>query len=337
MWRMETLVSLLLISSSSAFAVAPGRYSPPYGGAVRRRTTTIARLQQQEPHEPYDDVASSRSNSTTTIWNDTLVSDLPAVLLEAAGPRPFRESEPILSQHAFLSAMSFLSAAGDVISIKRHGGYANMMTGNMIRMAGALVENRWRDSFKSLNLIACYILGAIVFRNVLNYHDQRKLLLASSSTPRYKTFSKTTKSPLLVAPVALAILILGEVWSNMSLLAVAGGFINSATAHASGGTIVFAMTGHMSKVLTGVLDYPQTRELNKGVIASAKIVLWFFIGAISTTLLWNHGNSKPFFVMIGLVYAGVLSLVGLPKPAALGEIMSFPALNGNSTIAPVMS
>ena len=337
MWRPEALVSLLLISSSSALAVAPGRYSPPYGGAVRRRTTATARQQQLQPHEPYDDVASFRSNSTATIWNDTHAADLPAVLLAAASPRSVPESEPILSQHAFLSAMSFLSAAGDVISIKRHGGYANMMTGNMIRMAGALAEHRWRDSFKSLNLITCYMFGALVFRNVLNYHDHRRMLLSSSSSPQYNKGTKTTKSPLLVAPLALTILILGEVLSSMPLLAVAGGFINSATAHASGGTIVFAMTGHMSKILTGVLDYPQTRVLNKGVGASAKIVVWFFVGAMSTTLLWNHGHSKPFYVLIGLLYAGILSLVGLPKPEALGEKMSFVALHANSTMAPVMS
>lgn len=335
MWNMQVLLSLLLISSRSAFEVAPGRYSPPYGGATQRRTTKIARQQQnsQEFSETYDDVASFRSNSTTTtsastVWNDDPVAKLPAVLLVAPESRSLPESEPFLSQHAFLSAMSFLSAAGDVISMKRHGGYANMMTGNLIRMAGALSEQRWGDSLKSLNLISCYMVGAIIFRGVLNYHEEKRRKLSIALPSR--------QSPLLSAPLALAILILGEVWSNMSLLAVAGGFLNSATAHASGGNIVFALTGHMSKILTGLLDYPETRVWNKGIGASAKIVGWFFVGALSTTVLWNHGHSKPFFVVIGLLYAGILSLVGLPKRAVLEEITSsFPALHGNLTVAAV--
>ena len=335
---MEILLSLLLISSSSALAVAPGRYSPPYGGATQRRTATIARQHQefQEPPDPYDNIASFRSNSTspTTKWNDVAEGNLPAVLLVAPDSRPVPETEPFLSQHAFLSAMSFLSAAGDVISIKRHGGYANMMTGNMIRLAGALTESRWGDSLKSLNLISCYMIGAIVFRSVLNYHEGQRMKLSSR---QYKKVIKWTKSPLLSAPLALAMLLLGEVWSNMSLLAVAGGFINSATAHAAGGTIVFAMTGHLSKILTGVLDYPQTRVWNKGIGASAKIVVWFFAGAVTTTLLWNHGHSKPFFAVIGLIYAGILSLVGLPKPAALEEVTAFRALHGNLTMATALS
>ena len=324
------LLLLLVISSISAFAMSPGQYTPPYGGAIRQRAT------KQAPEvlvEENDDTPTVSNSSTSILQQKPTIDKLPAVVLASVEHQSIPEAEPLVSQQVFLSTMSFLSAAGDVVSHKRHGGYANMMTGNIIRLGSSLAEHRWKDCIKSVTLLSCYMVGTVIFRSLLKHHRDRRIRLwwSLSSQQRDKV-RKTTKSPLLVAPISLVIMVLGDLWNNMSILALAGGFINAATSHAAGGTVVFALTGHLSRVLTGLLDYQETKTWNKGIGASATVVTCFFAGAITTTLLWNHVGSKPFFVFIGLLYAGILSMMGLPKPEALEIDAWFPSMGSNSTL-----
>lgn len=355
--RIPMFLSLLLVVSSSSFSVVPGGRFPPVppgGGGTsnkRLRRTKAKAIKASVAGLPEEETASFNDTAVTStnilLWNEVqqrhTQSSRPATDNAVASSTQLSQQDPLVPLHAFLSVMSFLSAAGDVISIKRHGGYTNMMTGNMIRLAGALTELRWNDSFKYFSLITSYMVGNWFFRVILDRH------VASSShrgTSRWRRTS-TTKSPILVAPVSLLILTLGEILSNMPLLAMAGGFINAATANASGGTIVFAMTGHMSKVLTALMDYPKTKVWNKGGVTSAsiKILIWFFVGAISTTMLWNYhscvGAQKPWFVLIGLMYATILGLVGVPKKSALeNEVTLFQqplAGNFTSMMVPALS
>jgi uncharacterized membrane protein YoaK (UPF0700 family) len=237
-------------------------------------------------------------------------------------PVPPTYLEPIVSQHTILSVMSFLSASGDVICMKRHGGYANMMTGNIVRMAGAISEQRWGDSLRSCNLIMSYTLGTMLFRIILEFYKKNDKWMSKPAT----------KFPPMVSPACLLLLTLGEILQSMPLLAMTGGLINAAAAHACSGAVVFAMSGHLSRVITAVFEYPSKKVWNTGATASLKILIWFLLGAMCTTILWNQGSSKPWFIIIGVLYSLILSFISLPKSSPK-TMFSIQTMKGNFTNA----
>ena len=224
-------------------------------------------------------------------------------------PQELSVQKPLISPNTFLSVMAFLSAAGDVISSKRHGMYASMMTGNWLRMASSVAEMRWMDTFRSFSVICSYMIGIGLFRTILQRQKTKK------------ETTSTTRTTTVVAPISMMIMLCGEFFGNkpllaMPLLAMAGGLVNAATSHAAGGTIVFAMTGHMAKICAAIGDFFENGgSWNKGIGDSVLALGWFFVGTVTTTVVWNQGlvSIKPWFAILGLAYAAILSLHGLPS------------------------
>jgi uncharacterized membrane protein YoaK (UPF0700 family) len=323
--------SFILLLSLIVYTLTDAVVSNSFSG--RGGASALRRRQQQQPivrRWLLSSLKDGESQNDEPFQNDTspvtelLYSQEKNIEVERLS-YPLLHFEPRVSQDTIVSIMSFLSASGDVICMKRHGGYANMMTGNIIRLAGSISEQRWGDSWRSFSLIMNYMIGNLLFRFLVDMDDLRNPSRKSKS-------SIGRKVPPLVSPACLLLLFLGEVLHSMPLLAMTGGLLNAATAHACSGAVVFAMTGHLSRVLTAAIEYPSKKVWNAATTASFKILVSFLLGAMCTTTLWNQGSSKPWFIILGLLYSIFLTFISFPKSVPK-SMFSIQTMNGNFTSA----
>ena len=192
-----------------------------------------------------------------------------------------RHSGKIRSKKAmFVSSMAFITGFVDVICYRRYGCFVNMMTGNTIRFATALAESRLKDAFFYVSLISSYAIGVGMFRVMdlkMRHGNDTKM---------------TGESPLqiltTVAPVVAVLFVLADAVSHFfannrihaPLLSMGFGLTNAATADATGGTILYAMTGHITKAAHSFVDYWMLSKPKalKSVRSHSRIVTCFAAG-----------------------------------------------------------
>jgi len=168
------------------------------------------------------------------------------------GHMPARKG--VSNKTIFISSIAFLTGCVDTVCYRRYKCYVNMMTGNTIRFATALAESRWTDAFFHISLILSYIVGVGIFRvmdlNLLNGDN----MAGESSSQKLLT---------AVAFMIVALFGLADVVSHFfannrvhaPLLSIGFGIMNAASADATGGTILYAMTGHITKLGRSYVDY----------------------------------------------------------------------------------
>ena len=215
-----------------------------------------------------------------------------------------------------------------------------MMTGNTIKMATSIGEWKVAEALHFGSLVLCYSLGNTIYRGMVHYHnEQTKPHLAA----------KATVSPLIVALLFLSDLLFDSATKSLRHvipLALGFGMLNAATMDSLGGTITFAMTGHIKTISQGLSDWlfhsdPQQRRLKSAVKSSARVVGFFVLGCIAGTFLANLGNQQfieatgmtlpssligepnlPIYTVVGLLSTLLLHLQDRPYPSFLRDLWS---------------
>lgn len=231
-----------------------------------------------------------------------------------------------------IKSLAFLAGISDVICHRRHGCFANMMTGNTIQAANALSTLRWADMAFHLCLLGSYMVGFGIYRAVdwtsqQHYERQRG--------------KKRRMTPEIVAPIVFTIFAMYDAlacttsrrWTVPVL--VAGSAMVNAAGLESTGSVTNMMTGNLQKISNYVADCTLHRllggpkasaELKKGASTSARIAASFFGGIVMTSAAMKRGGTilskslgleasvlsgiaqLPHFTIIGASYALLLIL-----------------------------
>lgn len=222
-------------------------------------------------------------------------------------------SAPLLSKSMFISCLAFLTGIGDVISFRRYGCYANMMTGNTIRLTMALSELRLRDALLFGSLVTSYAMGVGAFHAVNFTKKQRGTASSFAAAPLFLT---------VFVLVDILVKLHGDSNSRIFLppLGLGFGMLNAASTDALGGTTTYAMTGHIMKLGHAVVDrfMAGKKRWRKGTRTSTRVVICFAAGIATGTILSNLlgsalGNLPP-FTTLGILYTLLLGLYSLQKP-----------------------
>lgn len=217
------------------------------------------------------------------------------------------------------------------------------MTGNSLNFIASLVEFRFGDASFYGSMVLCYLLGNALYRTMVHHHHEQ---------PKPSVSARATASPLIVALLALSdyFFYTKGAFSDSLVhaipLALGFGMLGAAGMDALGGTITFAMTGHMKTVSQGLSDLwghsdPQKRRWRSANKTSLRVLEFFLFGVLVGTCMANLGKQQmigtagmtlpsflleshlPVFTIIGIIGATLLQLYDRPLPATLKEIIAF--------------
>jgi Protein of unknown function (DUF1275) len=221
-------------------------------------------------------------------------------------------------QAFFVSSSAALAGFTDVLVLARHGCFVNMMTGTLLKMITAIANLSIMGALVQASVVLCYMAGLRLFAKI-------KEKQTKDDPENAKMAPLRLVAPLVLGLFGLADLLTRGAVGNASkliqvpLLAMGFAVINSAAAHATGNTIFFAMTGHLTK-LTHSLPLRQQAEDNKVIQTSKSIMAYFLGGALlaAVGLRLQHrmaiaGMMPPLCTSLGLLYAGLFAWYAPPK------------------------
>lgn len=294
---MSKRIVLLLILVECAH-VACGTMFPRGGAAaiVKKKYNSTSPSPRKIRRSPF--VAETIVESTTALSQ--------TIPLEYSRPSSAGLAEPLISKEHFISLTAFLAGLSDVLCYRRYGCYVNMMTGNTIRCAVSIAEFDFGETARLVTLIGGYVMGTSLFR--ATYKRLKRINSKRASTA----------VSVIAAPIIMALLCLAEATSFQPLLALAGSFINSAAQIGTGGTITYALTGHITKLSNGVVDNCMTGKPVTG--PSIRVLVSLFAGVVVGAGLLAHTNvlsNLPVFSILGLVYLFTFGIYGWPAFRAL--------------------
>ena len=277
-------LSFVASAAASSFVSPPLEFNGAMHEVTERRKHTVVPIQQR--HAPAVTHLSSRN-----------------VQIRGGAGQQQVSVPPLL----FASMMSFLAGCSDVVCFQRFQYYTSMMTGNLIMTSVALAEGNWADAILKASLIASFFTGACTARSIEWVCKQNKHAGSSSNRQHLK----------FIAPIVLVLFTLYDQLAlkqrqAINLLPLAYGMVYSSANQALGATITQLMTGHLTKLGTAISDYflGPNKQWNKGSLMSFGIVGSFVVGAFTglKISLTSFGKGGPFFTVLGLVYAALLTL-----------------------------
>ena len=142
------------------------------------------------------------------------------------------------------AAFAFMSGWADATTFLRFDCFANMMTGNYVRMASALAETRWLDATWLALVIVQYICGIGLFRASDLLRQRHRITFLG----RYS----------IAAPVVLALFTMVDLFDRMmpssrwAMLPLSLGFgvVNAISSDATG-SVTCMVTGHCQSIHAG--------------------------------------------------------------------------------------
>ncbi|CAB9503191.1 expressed unknown protein [Seminavis robusta] len=228
-------------------------------------------------------------------------------------------------QALFESASAFLAGFTDVLCLAQYGCFVNMMTGTLLKMTTAMANFQTVEALVHALFVGSYMAGVSLFDWVKTSNDDD-----DKAALRW------------VAPIVLALFATADCvarqWAGPKLLqvpflAMGFGVINTAASHATGNTIFFAMTGHLTKLTTGLRNTKQ--QADNAVMARSKSILRHFLmgGLVAAVLsrerlfLSSAVMLPPLCTSLGLLYAALFAwyapITGvIPRAVALGSTLS---------------
>ena len=242
-------------------------------------------------------------------------------------------------------SLAFLAGVCDVICYRRHGCYANMLTGNTIQAANALSTLRLADMAFFLSILGSYMVGFGAYRAVdrsVQGHNSNVEGVTGAINGSGNPRRKRLVTPAVVAPVIMSLFTLYDMlviktgagrWT-VPILVVGSAMINSAGLESTG-AVCNMMTGNFGKTANFITDFtlhkilggPEpSAELKKGARKSGKIIGSFFAGVALTGAMITGGERLlaripllgidaaltiarlPHFTILGAAYATLLLL-----------------------------
>jgi len=215
-----------------------------------------------------------------------------------------------------------------------------MMTGNMVSLASALGDWRLADAVRMSSLLVCFTFGCILYRTLVLVHG-KAYYTQPQLHDNYRRPDAAARAGVLPLILALfsssdvlfsyAAFFTSETSRKLAALPLALGFglVNCAAMDAMGGTVTYAMTGHVQKVCQQVADWlfstdPTKRQWQSVVqLVSTRIVGYFLMGAIFAAALINVGREVeflsmdthlPVFTILGSLIVGFLHFYDNPAP-----------------------
>jgi uncharacterized membrane protein YoaK (UPF0700 family) len=161
-------------------------------------------------------------------------------------------STRLSNKSIFCMSIAFITGCVDTVSYHRYKCYVNMMTGNVVRFATSVAESQWADALFHISLITSYVVGVGLFRIIeWNMRDIKA------------TDESNHELLVVVAPLIVTLFILADVVAHFvanerkhaPILSLGFGIINAASGDATGGTILYAMTGHINRMGRTLVDY----------------------------------------------------------------------------------
>lgn len=240
----------------------------------------------------------------------TKQAPVPAVVSES------RKEETALSrrerkQSLFVMGSSALASFTDVFTLAKFGCFANMCTGNLLKATSGLTGGRMGEAALNGLFVVSYLMGVALFNGIKRrYADDDDALS-------------------LIAPIVISLFVGADIaarsWGGsikalqVPCLTCGFGLVNSAAGHATGGTIFFAMTGHLSKITNWISDSiaSRTLKLDAATGKSLRVVSSFVGGALAAALVQKHLSrfSIPVCTTLGLLYATLFGWYAPLTPA----------------------
>ena len=243
-------------------------------------------------------------------------------------------------------SLAFLAGVCDVICYRRHGCYANMLTGNTIQAANALSTLRLADVAFFLSILGSYMFGFGAYRAVdrsVQEHNSN-VVGVNNDNPRRRRLV----TPAVVAPVIMSLFALYDMLAlragagrwTVPILTVGSAMINSAGLESTG-AVCNMMTGNIGKAANYITDLTlhkilgglePSAELKRGARKSGKIIGSFFAGVTLTGAMIAGGEG----LLARIPFVGVdaaLTIARLPHFTVLGAAYATLLLLYSRTVA----
>ena len=232
--------------------------------------------------------------------------------------------------------MAFLAGCMDIVFYKRFQCYVNMMTGNTIRFASALANAQWMDAAFGFSLLLSYSVGAGICRLVdLKLRQRRQRQEGNQQLVAKNTSSPESQLCVAVAPLVLVLFALADLVAltvhnriYAPILSIGFGIVNAASSAATGGTILYAMTGHFMKLASSAVEkwwFLDDDDEGKTVKVACCQFHWRILASFIAGLLLSYKASNilipilkqsslrlPLQTMVGFLYALLLVWYGMP-------------------------
>ena len=222
----------------------------------------------------------------------------------------------------FVAMLGGLCGMVDALFCHHFDCYANMMTGNTIKLANSLAHDEYRAAAKYFMMILFYMSGCSLWPVIQrNAEQQRQVHASSTSSSTTAPMSKPTRLRHIV-PAMFGLFVLSDVAAKLvhpslflPILSVAFGLVNTATIDCIG-VVTNAATGHVSKIGMGLVGYV-LQGCGKGNVPLQHVgYLLSFAGAILVTtklygawLLTGKGLRlwlPPLGLTLGCLYAAAV-------------------------------
>lgn len=233
-------------------------------------------------------------------------------------------------KRTFILLLGVVTGIAHVVCANQYEYYANMMTGNTIRLATAVSKGDAKQGWYFGTLVLSYGIGASLFGAVEAFGP------SDTSNGAIQDDRDEQSSPVLrrMAPVSFGVFAASDIVARtlpapyrLHCLAVGFGMINAATQNVLG-TVTNAATGHITRVGTGMVDVaalclarrrglpPPNRIISSvsSTILSARFVICLLLSIVGASKIYRLVLVQPWLEFLppmgttfGVLYAALLS------------------------------
>jgi uncharacterized membrane protein YoaK (UPF0700 family) len=226
-------------------------------------------------------------------------------------------------QTLFVKSSAALSGFTDALCLAQYGCFVNMMTGNCLKLMNSVVNAQIHEGLISTLFLVSYMGGSMGFVHL-------KHVFADASR-------EDKDAPVrLVAPIVALLFVGADILARRTavtsavaikavqvpFLAAGFGLVNGAAGHVSGGTIFFALTGHLTKITNychECMNRKHWQLLDSATVKSMNVLTHFMGGALVGGMLLKHSSratSLPVCTILGLLYGTLYAWYAPVTPLA---------------------
>jgi len=216
-----------------------------------------------------------------------------------------KDQEEARRTFVFVCLLAASAGWGDVRSHRTYGCFINMCTGNTIRGTMAVVEGQWRNSILSFTVVAGYCAGVSLARSVKHAVENHKANKPTIKTSPNAKLAQTILLPLVsksntclaIVPLMIGLFVISDcvmarttkLFASALPQAIAYGLIHETASQISGGTVLFAVTGHWASISRLTTDKICTRQSQPAKLSlNASMVASFIAGIVVSVLFLDR-------------------------------------------------